>query len=155
LGLERLLDQVLVGIELEAVAVPLGERAERAVGRVDVLERERLAADHFLPDVGEAAAGTRHLELAGRWTDGLRGQARILDLEPGQLEAVAILDDQPLRRVALDVAHAEDADAVEQAVRARIPEIALQEHRIDGGGGIAWLDLARRTSFPLRGAVRM
>jgi hypothetical protein len=93
--------------------------------------------------VREAAAEAGHLQVAQRRADGLRGEARVLDLHVTELRLIAGVEhDQTLVRITVDVAHAEDTDAVEGAVGAAVQKLRSKAH--DGRGRVARNHVARR-----------
>ena len=88
-------------------------------------------------DVRERPPVRRHLEPVRRRTDGLRGEARVVQANLHPLGAQRILGavDERVR-----VAVAERVHAVEQVLGPQVPEVAMVEDRVDHRRRVARLD---------------
>ena len=109
-------------------AAQIAERAgrtEHAVLRMDLLQRERPVqrAEQLAADVGEGALAARHLEIGERRPDRLRREARVGQVEGGELQAAVLQDDQAPGRVVQHVRLAEHPDAAEVVHRPPVPEV--------------------------------
>ena len=135
--IERGPDQRRVG-GVEAEAREPGERAQHAVGGVHELLAERPEREELAAELGEAPPRARHLDAIVRRPDFLGRQASVGE---GDLD-----------RCRHAVGHAQDpggwvgrsrgVHAVEDVVRAAVPEVPEVEDRVDAEGRVPACDLA-------------